>query len=333
MTTLVGVLVAAERDRCGWSDLYVDECAHCCGDNGQAGLFFADAPPPKRTRVIRGIDLGSVARRATTPIARGTRCPALCVNEWCRPPRDNDPDPKPRSTDGRANLCPPCEDRMRADLLTIADAWLDLEARLSRVTAGGGDDDPVSGSPATGIVVDEAVSETIRETTGLLVDVAERVRDERAVAVPTIEPSGLARWLARSHVPWLAAHPDPDWTATLAADIGTTRRAVMRRAYPVGARRITLPTRCERLVHVGICPAHERGEEPCKDHAHWQQCGAGQSTLLIERSHTYPDLVCDTGDPGHNVPPSVWLGSAWRRRIDRGPALRLVRSIGGNAHQ
>ena len=316
-----------DSERCDWSDLYVSACAHCRGDNGQEGVFVADTPPPPRTRVIRGIDLGAVARRAVSPIRRGTRYPVLCVNDWCRPPRDNDPDPAPRSTDGRANLCPRCEDRIRTDLLTIADAWEDLEQRLARVTAGGGDDDPVSGSPATGIVVDEAVSATIREAVGLLVDIAERVRDERGVAVPTIEPDELARWLGRSHVPWLAAHPDPDWTATLAGDIGTARRQVMRRAYPVGARRITLPTRCEHPVHAAACPVHERGEEPCREPGHWQRCGAGQSTLLVEQSHTYPDLVCDTGDPAHNVPPSVWLGSAWRRRIDRDPALRLVHSI------
>lgn len=307
------------RAYCDCCDLPVYSCSKASAEAREAAVAVArqhpqpEPPTPARERVVHSSDLSTRSRRAWTPIPRNHDYPALCVNERCRRPND-DGAPNPRQTEGRSNLCPTCEDRSRDNLTAIADAWPDLEAALFDTHAGG---DQVRGTPSRGLQVDEATHQAMQEIEGTLAFYGRLVSRERGAVWPLGEPTvpELARWLARTHLPWLAAHPDPGISEGLTGDVHRAARLARRFAYESRPRRIQLPFRCREDVPV-------RPEvEDSPTHA----CGALMHTTLHPDRDDLPDLVCEHG---HTVPPSVWMRGTWRQApIDTAALTSLVRAI------
>ena len=316
--------------RCALSDLPATMCAHCRGDDpGLTPIDLATpTPPPPRPRVIPASHIAPAALRravaATTSAvpAHG----ALCVNPRCRPGQT------PHPTGGRAHLCSACEDTLRRGLAAIADAWPDLEDALTRRPQHGGE--PVKGSPSVGIAIDPAVSDTITTATRTVRRIAARVVLARKIT--TLPPGvdgedrstvpALARWLARSHVPWIVTHTDAHEAARIVEDVQEASWAVHRHAYPSGARRVHVPIRCTEPVHDW---ADCFDEGPCRRREHWRPCGGDMSAVVVPTASRRPDLTCDSGDPGHVVPVDVWSRPGWARRFNPGAVAALVRAVAG----
>ena len=292
------------RPRCDRTDLHQDECSHCRrDDDGTPAVFLAHnpaAPRPERwhppTRTIR-----PAATPAPSPLT--ARYPVLCAAE-CRTPEHGGP----RQAGGRSHLCPVCEDRTRDDLTAVADAWPDLEARLTAIKALWGADFITGDRAGTGLVLDEPASAAMREASMTAHFYVRIVMRERGHTPENATPPGLIRWLARNHVPWLAAHPDPDVATAFAADAADLARQARNAAYPAGWRTIPLPLDC----HVQLEAEPDAPTIPCP----------GRMTARIRPDLAQvPDLVCDR-DPAHRVPPDVWQRHGWKHAARNEAATR-----------
>ena len=223
--------------------------------------------------------------------------PALCVNPHCRHSQT------PRPTNGRAHVCPVCEDRIRDALWTrpgrppgMGNLWRALEIALTPTSTGEGGDDgrQVHGMVSTGTNVNERVSEVRSEITAHLWFLTRAILDAHdELGRPITPPAdqsvpGLARWTS-------------EWTTTLASHLGTyTTAAVVTdtldlhhraraAAYPSGERTITTRQPCLIPHCPGVLTAHVGGD-------------------------ILPDLTCNA-DRTHQVPAATWSRASWKRRL------------------
>ena len=301
--------------RCAWSDLPTEMCAHCLGHTDPIPPIDV-APAPRRPKpVARARDLSTAGKRAYTPLPRHRAFPALCVNPRCRKPGpDGQPTPG-RPTGGRSNICPDCEDRVRLDLDAVADTWTDLEAALTSLHTSG---EPVRGTPDPGIALNEHVSEVMRDVEATLAFYGRRVIDERGMSYPLGEPTPpqLARWLGRTHLPWLAAHPDQCVAEALVDDAARLRRRCWAAAYASATHHTTLPFRCTDTT----TPPDDTDADPVPS---GPPCGALVSVTWIE-GEPMRDAVCERG---HVIPPSTWMRTQWaikHAQIDEGAARAML---------
>ena len=303
------------RTRCAWSDLHTDECGHCRGDDGTPGVYVAAAPVAARERWHPPTLTVRDARPEPSPLT--ARYPLLCaLGDGCRPPDRGGP----RQVGGRSHLCPACEDATRDRLLEVADAWPDMQARLTAIRALAFAGFVTGDSPGTGIVLDEAASDAMREV-GLKAHFYARiVMRERGHAPDDATPVGLLRWLARSHVPWLAAHPDSGVAEGFAADAADLARQARTVAYPAGWRTIPVPLACTADVPTRPDDDDDSPTAPCP----------GRMTARIRPDlHRLPDLVCDT-NPDHKLGPDVWQRNGWKHAARNERAhQRLIDAIRG----
>lgn len=272
-------------------------CAHCRGDDGTPGLYFADAPSsPRAGRVVEVPP--ERARRRERPRGR-VEYPVLCAAR-CR--REG-----PRATDRRAWVCPVCEDQARDALYRVADLWPDLEGRLTALRAVWSTE-RVSSDPEVGISLNQAALDVRTDVEELVAWWCWVVRDERGHVPPVGGVPVLARWLARNHVPWLAAHPDELVAAGFVDDAREFAGRVRGVVFPAGTRVVQVPRRCP--VRVGVPDEGGVMPEPYPDGS-WPPDvkTVGCPGWLTARIHPdlaqLPDLVCGT-DPAHVVAPSVW---------------------------
>lgn len=304
-------VMATDVRRCTRSDLPPDMCSHCRGeDPAIPSIDVAQAPRPVRER-WRPDTLTVEPAPPARPSKITPTYPLLCAA--ARTPADPDSDPTPacrpeadggpRRTGGRSHLCDVCEDRTRDRWLSIADAWPDLEQRLVAIRSVWGNG-KLTGSLTYGLGLDEPASDAMLAV-GLQTHFYARiVMRERGHTPPDATPAGLARWLGKSHTPWLCAHPDRDVAVAFADDAAALWRRVRSAAYPVGARTISLPLACHVSVPV---PEAEGGDEEDKP----EPC-PGRMTATIRPDLTHvPDLVCDTY-PDHRIPPAEWQREGWK---------------------
>lgn len=311
--------------RCDWSDLPTTMCAHCLGHDMHVPIGIPAPPPSAHTAAQRPPRVGDTRgmptkdRRQYAALPRRRNFPALCANESCRKPRE-DGTPNPRATDGRANICPTCEDRARDNLTSIAAMWPDVEAKLGAVESFGGD--RVKSTPTPGLVLNEAVSAVMTEVEERLSWWARLVRDERGATYPLGEPSipETARWIARTHLPWIATHEDAAVSASICDDAHTLERSFWRAAFGESVKHVALPMRCRENVldtPDGVTSAGDEGSP----------CDALMHATLTPGADTLPDIVCERG---HHVPPSTWSRGGWARRqvaVDPDAVTRMMRSI------
>ena len=306
--------------RCAWSDLPTEMCAHCLGHTDPIPPIDV-APAPRRPKpVARARDLSTAGKRAYTPLPRHRAFPALCVNPRCRKPGpDGQPTPG-RPTGGRSNICPDCEDRVRLDLDAVADTWPDLERALTSATHNGSD--PITHSPAPGIAVNQHVADVMRDTEATLAFYGRRVVTERGMSWPLGEPTPpeLARWLARTHLPWLAAHPDQGIAEALCDDAASMRRRVWGAAYATPTHHTRLPFRCPDTTPPDDGPTRADGPTP---HDEPVECGALVTVTWVD-GEPMRDAVCERG---HTIPVTTWMRTKWALRhsqVDEGAARAML---------
>lgn len=233
---------------------------------------------------------------------------ALCVGD-CRPADHGGP----RQAEHGRHLCSVCVDRMWENLHGIAKVWSDLEARLGTEQSGAMTTRVMS-SPDRGLVINEAVSTTIREVRAWLEFVARMVIDERNLSAGPKDQTapGLAKWLAR-HVDWLGKHPDESMASSLSIEAAQHHRDVKRRAYPSGVRRMDF-----EQIHCTEHSTSDLGERvPCEGTMY---------AMILPWTSGCPDLTC-TVDQTHQVEPATWMRPGWKRHLDPAAAARFLGKI------
>lgn len=202
----------------------------------------------------------------------------------------------------------------RDDLLAIADAWPDLLDRLGREGRTGGE--KVSGSHTPGLVINEAVSEVMRELTSWAFFLArvlmEEVDDWRPASSA---PDDLLRQIARERIGHFTEHPDDGMRMTFGDEARDMRHLAERTAYPSGRRHIPLNIACTEHATSTL---GERVECP------------GAYTVLLdpERPGLVPDMVCSQ-DPQHRITPDEWQRASRRSALDPTATRALLARIKG----
>ena len=243
-----------------------------------------------------------------------TEWPALCTSPHCRPPEHGGP----RRTEA-AWFCPVCVDRLRENLQAIAGMWPDLEEGLGAASGHGSADDGKqhNGRVAIGLVVNEAVSDAMRESTRIVTFTARIILDDadeadRAIVMPASQDTPtIARWIAARWVDHIAHHPGDELAREIVRDVANATRQARNAAYPRFIRTVPTGLPCEAKDDQGV---------PCT------------GIMVARLRDTYdgmPDLTCTT-DRAHTMPPDVWAREGWRSRhrgMAPGAATRLAQAI------
>lgn len=338
---------------CLQSDLPIEWCAHCRGDDGATrGVVYAD-PPPRLPAPWVNVAPDMWTAPANTPLPASlpepVTFPVLCARgEDCRPTRpDHNGSGGPRQTGRRAHLCPECEDHTRGDLAALAAIWDDLEDALTAPPVRDEDGLPGGREPSMGLALNEAASAAISDATATALLYARIARAENGWTpgltrrhrggrpyVDVTAPS-LLRWLARTAVPFFAAHPDQGLAVAFADDAHRLWRAGRNAAYPAGWRTIRVPLDCDRRDDAGIDLAWF-DSLTCQERAEYvaslPACPGRMTARVRPDLDRAPDLVCDY-NPGHTVPPAVWQRLGWKAnaRSERGVRALFAHAAGGPA--
>jgi hypothetical protein len=186
----------------------------------------------------------------------------------------------------------------RDDLTWLADAWTDLLDRLGRDTPPP-DGQPRPASRAVGLVINERVSELMREVTRYARELAGRLAAETTDFHLPASPDTPTMLLAVARrVGHFTNHPDPEVRQGARNRACGLRRDVLRMAYPDGVRTVHLGAyRClARVV------ADDGRVQPCP--GHW--------TIRPLPTGALGDMRCSV-NPEHTVAPMEWMRVVRRR--------------------
>ena len=205
----------------------------------------------------------------------------------------------------------------RDDLLAIADAWPDMLERLAREGTRGGE--RVSGTSNPGLVLNEAVSEAMRELTSWAHYLTRVLMDEvldaagRPWRPHSTAPADLYAEIARERVGHFTEHPDEMVRLMFGDDCRDMRDLATRTAYPSGRRWVPLPIPCAEHS------TSDLGERvPCP--------GAYRVLLDPDRPGLVPDMVCSEDDQ-HRVTPVEWQRVSRKTALDPTAAAALLARI------
>lgn len=185
----------------------------------------------------------------------------------------------------------------RDDMLAIAAAWPDLLARLGREGSSAIDGMPRPASRTVGLVINERVSETMREVRDWTMFLTRVLVDEAKWTPPRTDTPHLLTRIAHERIGHFTEHPDAMLRLAFLDDAKEMREKVEKVAYPDGIRTITMRARCEEFT------TSDLGERvPC----------TGRLTMRPTRYGTMPDLICSE-DKTHRTPPEVYMRPGWRK--------------------
>ena len=212
---------------------------------------------------------------------------ALCIGP-CRPAEHGGP----RQAGKGGRLCDACTEKLGEHLCEIGDVWPDLLDRLA-TEGSSAMSEKVKGSKSPGLVLNERVSDAMREAAAWLLFVTRLVVDERDVHPPADQsPASLALWLGKWHALWLASHHDESLVAALAQEADEHAHACRRAAYPSGTRSFV----------VGPCTEHYTGEDGSR-----LECTGTMTAVIRDSDSLLPsELRCDGPEP-HHLAPSEWM--------------------------
>jgi Helix-turn-helix domain len=218
----------------------------------------------------------------------------------------------PRQAGRGGRLCDVCADHLKEHLQQIADAWPDLIERLA-TEGSSAMSEKVRGSKSPGLVLNERVSDGMREVAGWLLFVARLVCDERQMHAPQDQdPASLAEWLSKWHSSWLATHHDEQLVADMTREADAHAHTCRRLAYPNGTRTFA----------VGPCTEHMTGEDGSR-----LPCTGTMTAILRDSDSLLPsELRCDGPEP-HSIPPRLWMGVGdrlWSTRLTIKDAARIT---------
>lgn len=192
----------------------------------------------------------------------------------------------------------------RDDLLAIAAAWPDLEDRLGREGGGPSDGMPRAVTPTRGLVINEHISEIMREVREWVAFLARVLMDEVRVDLPTRGEDGevfTSPWapantdtaamlgeIARTRIGHFTSHADEQVRITFHDDAKHYRTKVTRAAYPDGYRTLDTRIPCDADTCAGTYKVRPDGQR-------------------------MPDLVCSV-DRTHRLDPAVWSRASWQNK-------------------
>lgn len=222
----------------------------------------------------------------------------------------------PRQAGKGGRLCDVCAEKLGQHLEDIAEVWPDLLDRLAR-EGSSAMGEKVKGSKSPGLVLNERVSDTMREAAGWLLFVTRLVVDERSVHPPQDRsPASLASWLGKWQASWLASHHDEQLVAALAEEADQHAHACRRAAYPSGTRSFA----------VGPCTEHYTGDDGSR-----LPCTGTMTAVIRDGDSLLPsELRCDGPEP-HHIPPSEWMGLGKRLFMARLSVRDAARITGVSA--
>lgn len=196
----------------------------------------------------------------------------------------------------------------RDNLLAIADAWPDLLDRLGREGTNAPDGMPKPVSRTPGLVINEHISEIMREATRFARQLAGALAQAQDWHPTSDNAPALLTDIARNHIGHFTAHHDPNVRALFHKEAHRLRGRVTRAAYPDGYRTLDTRLPCE---HHDTTDTGQR--TPC----------AGTYTVRPTPNGSMPNLVC-SHDRTHVIAPAEWSRNGWRSR-------HVTGSIGGAA--
>lgn len=176
----------------------------------------------------------------------------------------------------------------RDDLLAIAAAWPDLEDRLGRDSGGPGDGMPRAVTPTRGLVINEHISEVMREVREWVTFIARVILDETDWTTTSSDTPALLIDIARNRIGHLTAHPDDMMREDFHRDAKHYRSVVTRAAYPDGYRTLDTRISCDTQACTGTYKVRPDGQR-------------------------MPDLVCSV-DRTHRLDPGVWSRLSWQNK-------------------
>lgn len=210
-----------------------------------------------------------------------------------------------------SNLCDPCIESMRADLLLIEERWPHLSDALAatRQARRGGER---AGSSDTGraLPIDPEVSEVIRSTQREVhLIIVQLVKDRPSLKLPLDHGTDdLAGWLARWHIEYVATHPSADHSMTSYHGIQRAADEVRKYIGPQPARQ-PIQSNCHQFIDDG-----SGSRLPCPGQLEGVMYPGGSK--VVECSE----------DPLHYVPIEEWLMiHARRTKLARKHGTRATR--------
>lgn len=289
------------EERCEWSDLPTDQCAHCLGHDEADGEGTVPEPPRSTGRVVWSPRMAQAAQKATPEprkAAKGHHRPTASApgaqngQHECicgRPTRDN------------AVICDDCTeilDRALGDVAWVAD---ELDVSMTRQRSA----PIVSGAPSAtrGLPWHEKAAEAIRDLRNLLV-LWVRLCDEEGVGTgPTDLPAdnlqAIAGWLLH-RVPGIARHD----AAVDALDEITNAVAECERVIFWKRRSRNYLGVCGQRVEdedgatvLDACPGEVYAEE-CAQVGECDDCGQGVTVVIRqgELNRQLDDRLCTAAE-------------------------------------
>lgn len=196
----------------------------------------------------------------------------------------------------------------RDDLLAIAAAWPDLEDRLGREGGGPSDGMPRAVTPTRGLVINEHISEIMREVREWVAFLGRQLVDETDWRTTSTHTGDILTDIARNRIGFFTAHQDEQMQHAFHDDAKHYRRVVTQAAYPDGYRTLDTRIPCEH-VYNPECTCRGMDETPgCQ---HNQPCTG--TYKVRPDGQRMPDLVCSV-DRTHRLDPGVWSRVSWQNK-------------------
>jgi len=191
----------------------------------------------------------------------------------------------------------------RDDMLAIADTWPDLLDRLGREDPSAPDGMPKQVNRTPGLVINEAVSDAMRQITAWAHFLARVLMDETDWTPPP--GAGTPRMIAaiaRECIGHFTAHPDQGMRLAFHDDARAMRELAEQNAYPSGRKWVRVHVAC---LEYATTAAGER-----------TPCPGGYRVLLDpEKPGLIPDMVCER-DGSHTISPLDWQRAARKSGYD-----------------
>ena len=204
--------------------------------------------------------------------------------------------------------------RLTSDMSYIVNAWPDLLDRLAREGTSA-----ISGMPkakvySNGLVLNEHISDTMREVSDWVWFLARVLLDETDWIPPKDHDTPiLLAAIARTRIGHFTHHTDAQLALAVSDDARRLRGKVERAAYPSGVKVIPVHVLC--LEH-GVSDMGER--VAC--------CGEYTVRLDPEMPGLIPDMICSQ-DNGHRITPEQWQRAARKTSMNIEAMTRLLAAV------
>jgi hypothetical protein len=188
-------------------------------------------------------------------------------------------------------ICSKCEERFSKSLDQIVEAWSDLYSQMGHSTdysLG----ERVSGTPAIGLVLNEAVMAVMDEVRDWALFVTRIVITEDSGKPEDISTVNVIRFI-KLHERFLAGH---ELAGEFVEDASRLARKVFNTAYPDGSRRISIPS------------------SQCQSDVDGQKCGGALFAMLREPGSKTASAIHCKKNKDHKVEATQWVELGKRLR-------------------